>query len=390
MNYKTSEIVSILNNQVMKNALGESTTIAEDLSNIVEVGKAVASMTATDLKEFKRQLVVGANNVVINRLYNAKTFDILKDEIAYGGALQRIMASGLLTAQESHLLNLVNGQSYLDGKFYGVNVDAKIYMDTKAYKIVHSISDDDFSQRFMDASGVREFIGLILTTVENTVSIQLAELTKRIVVMAVVKAYDGGRFIPLLTEFNAKLGRGDSAKPDYTMADINSDRHLKAYFSDFCKATISKIEDYMKDINKKYNDATVVTFTPADKLKLVMINDFASDIKFIGDPVDFNKVDMPTYETINAWQNPTDEMLPSLEDATYIKVADASVEGGYKEYENVVAVLFDKDSMGITIKRERKTTIEYVGSEGFTNYHTHMANNYFIDTRLGVVVFTLD
>lgn len=388
MNYNTTDYVDILNNQVMKNSLGESVTIAEDLSNIVEVGTAVTNMTGDTLKDFKKELVVGAYNKVINRILESKTFDILKDKVEFGGALQRIMASGLLTAKESHLLNLVNGQSYLDGKFYGLDINSKVYTDTKAFKVVHSISDDDFSQKFMTIEGVTEFIGLILTTEENTINYELAQLTKRIIIMAVCKAYDGGRKVDLLTEFNDKLGRGDSTAPDYTLSDIYADRKLMAYFSDFCKATVSKISDYMRDVNKKYNDTTVATFTPKSKIKAVFVNDFVTDIAFIGDPVDYNGVAMPTYDTINAWQNPTDAMLPSIDDATYIKIVDDSEEG-FKTYENIVGVIYDTDSMGIVNKRD-KVTVEPVGTEGFTNYHHHLANNFYVDTRLGVVVFTLD
>ena len=123
MDYK--QIATVLNNSVMKNYLGEETTIAEDLSNIADAGKAISTMTSDDLKTFQKQLVVGVRNEVLSRIYEVSDYGIIKNTVEYGGALQRITASGNYATQDSHILNLVNGESYLDGKYYGTGIDGK-------------------------------------------------------------------------------------------------------------------------------------------------------------------------------------------------------------------------------------------------------------------------
>lgn len=379
-------IASVLNNSVLKNALGLEVTIAEDLSNIVEYMKKVSELQADNLKDFKRDLVVTIHNEIMMRMYESKNFDILKNAIEYAGGLQRIMSSGLATAYDSHLLNLVNGTSYLDGKFYGLDIDARVTTNTKAFKVIHSISDDDFKKKFSNAQEVSEFIGLIMVTEENTINVAIAELSKRLILENMTQAYNDGRNVPLLTKFNEHLGNvGEEATP-LTLADIHANRDLTAYFTDFCKACVSKVVNYIADINKKYNDGEVATFTPISKVKCLMLTDFAEDIKFLSNPITFNNASMPAFETVNAWQNHTDKILPSFEDCSKIVTTNGTTT---KTYENIVGAVYDIDSMGITVIAD-KVTVEPVGAEGFTNFHHHLANNYYIDTRFSCVTFTLD
>ena len=377
MTYK--QIATVLNNSIMKNYLGEDTTIAEDLSNIVEVGNLISTMTSDDLKTFQKQLVVGVRNEVISRLYKTSDYGIIKDTIQYGGALQRITAVGNYSTQDSHILNLVNGESYLDGKYYGTGIDSKIYTSVKAFKVVHSISEDNFSQMFMDSYSVAQFIGLIAETEINTINANMQALQDRLIMMGITTSYDSGRKIQLLNEFNKKTGA------TRTLADIYADRELTAYFSDFCKEVIFRLLDYVKRQNKKYNDGTVLTFCPTDKAKVILNTEFAGDIKFIGDAIDYNVPEIASYMTSPAWQNSTDKILPSITDTSKI----VTTEGGSKEYTNIVGFVYDSDSMGITNKLD-KVTSEYVGTEGFTNLHHHCVANYYIDNRFTGVVLTLD
>ena len=363
----------------MKNYLGEETTIAEDLGNIAEVGKLISAMTSDDLKTFQKELVVGVRNEVLTRLYKVSDYGIIKDTIQYGGALQRITAVGNYSTQDSHILNLVNGESYLDGKYYGTGIDSRIYSAVKAFKVVHSISEDNFSQMFMDAYSVSQFMGLIAETEINTINANMQALQDRLIMMGITTSYDSGRKIQLLTEFNKKTG------VSRTLSEIYADRGLTAYFSDFCKEVIFRLLDYVKRQNKKYNDGTVLTFCPTDKAKIILNTEFAGDIKFIGDAVDYNVPEIASYMTSPAWQNSTNKILPSIADTSKI----VTTEGGNKEYANIVGFVYDSDSMGITNKLD-KVTSEYVGTEGFTNLHHHCVANYYIDNRFTGVVLTLD
>lgn len=377
MTYKN--IAEVLNNSILKNYLGQETTVAEDLSNVAEVGKTIATMSADDLKTFQKELVVGVRNEVLQRVYKVKDYGIIKDSIAYGGALQRIIASGNLTAEDSHILNLVNGTSYLDGKYHGTGIDALIYTEKKAFKVVHSVSEDNFSEMFTDAYEVSQFMGLIAQTEVNTITAMLASIANRLIMMGITASYDEGRVVRLLTEFNNESGT------THTLEQIIADRKLFAYFSDFTKSVIARLLDYIQLQNEKYNDGSAVTFTPAEKAKAILNTDFASKIKYIADTTMLKTENMPiTFETIPAWQNTTNKLLPPLADTTKIITTEHA-----DKYKNIVGFLYDTDMMGITTRLD-KVTAEYVGTEGFTNLHHHVVANYYIDTRFSGLVLTLD
>lgn len=385
MDYKN--ISSILNTEILQNALGLATTVNENLSNIVEVGTAISNLSADALKDFQKKLVVGVYNYVINREYKSNNFDVLRNAVEYGGGLQRIMASGRFSIKDSHLLNLVNGTSYLDGKFYGLDVDSKVYTDTKAFKVVHSMSQDDFAQKFMNAEDTLEFMGLIATTEINTIRVAVAELEKRIIVMATVEALKDNRKVQLVTEFNKKLGLTDSDVLTYD--DIVSDRQKFAYFNDFVKECVNRVKVAMLEVNKRYNDGTVETFSRPNDIKTVLVSEFAQDVKYMSDPIDFNAPQFSGYKEIVAWQNPNTTMLPKFSSCTHIGIYETSDPTHPTNYENVVGVVYDMYSVGATVKAD-KVTIEEVGTEGFRNLHHHLAINYYVDTRLGAVAFTLD
>lgn len=380
MNYRN--IATILNSSLMKNFVGNTTTIAENLDNIVEVGKLISTITADDMKSFNNDIIVGVHNYVIQRILESKRFRLFKDTQEYGGAIQRIMATDNFTAQDSHLLNLVSdgSTSYLDGKYYGLNLSARVYTDTKAFKVVHSVSDDTISQYFTSAEEVAKYFGLLETTEMNTITAQLEALEKAVINKAIVDTISDGRVINLLTAFNTYVGQS------YTLTQLRANRDLMAYFGSFCKSLLAQLVDYVKSPNKKYNDGTVLIWAPADKIEVELLTQFATDIEYIGNPIEPNPAVMVTFDTIPAWQNAGTDMLPSLAIASTIVTTNGTTSSSV---DNIVGFVYDVDGLGITTKRN-KVTVEQVGAEGFTNFHHHLANNYFIDKRMSAVALVLE
>ena len=299
------QISTYLNNAILPNMLGENTApVAEDLSNYVELGTKLASLSADTLKDFKKRLAVQISNDVITRTLEKKYFKMYKTRARYQGALQRIVASSLLQTQDSHIINLVNGKSYIDGKYYGVDIDSVLYTDVDSFKVPYSISDDDWALFFTSIDDMKRVMGIIYNAEETTITSYLNALQKRLYMAVIENCHDNNRKVQLLTTFNAKTGG------TYTMEQIYADRKLFAYFSDFVKSVVEKLQNYIADVNKRYNDGTVTTFTPKENIELVMISDFISDIKNLGNPVDFSIPELNTDE-VTCWQTTTDAMLPT-------------------------------------------------------------------------------
>ena len=386
-------IANIINNQIMKNATGDNngTVIAEDLSNLVEVAKVINASSVPDMRNALNNLVVGVHNYVMARMIETKEFKMLRDAVAYGGGIQRIMASGLFTAKESHLLSLTSGVNYHDGQFYGLNASSALVEETKTFKVVVSVADDFYSTWFTDAQKLSDWLNLVAVTEENTIRMEIAELEKRVIVKVVSEAMKGGRKVELLTMFNNMEGRTTEGvatltnENKWTLSELKKYRDEWAYFASFCKEVMTRLVDYIKTPNRKYNDGSVLTYAPSSKIGVCLLSQFASDIKYLANPIEFNPASIVDFETVATWQDLGTGMLPDYDTTAKITISNSTEN---EVYTNVVGVIYDIDGCGITTVKN-KTTYEDVGSEGFANLHHHLANKYYTDPRLASVAIVL-
>lgn len=384
------QIATTLNTVIMKNEIvgsGWTQQIAEDLSNIVEFGKSLTNVTKENLLNFKQNLVAQISNDYVIRKLEKKFFGLSKSRSDFRVALQRIMSAGLIEATDSHMNNLSwsNGKDWHDGKYYGADLDSTIYTDTVNFKIPYSLSENEWNEAFESAEQITMLFSLIATNVESSITSKMNALSKRLLVAIIDNCEKATtpRRVKLVTEFNNIYNAGGDP---LTFDTIVKDRNLHAKFNAFVKATINELRGYTSEPNYIYNDGSVVTWTPKEKIKCVLLNKFTSDIEYITDPIDYHEKDMPvSYETINGWQTTGKDIFKTYEDVATI-VIDG--EASDTTYSNVVGVIFDIDGAGMEII-QNKVTKEYVGSEDFTNYFHHMSIRNFVDTRLSSIVLEL-
>lgn len=384
------QIATTLNTVIMKNEIvgsGWTQQIAEDLSNIVEFGKSLTNVTKENLLNFKQNLVAQISNDYVIRKLEKKFFGLSKSRSDFRVALQRIMSAGLIEATDSHMNNLSwsNGKDWHDGKYYGADLDSTIYTDTVNFKIPYSLSENEWNEAFESAEQITMLFSLIATNVESSITSKMNALSKRLLVAIIDNCEKATtpRRVKLVTEFNNIYNAGGDP---LTFDSIVKDRNLHAKFNAFVKATINELRGYTSEPNYIYNDGSVVTWTPKEKIKCVLLNKFTSDIEYITDPIDYHEKDMPvSYETINGWQTTGKDIFKTYEDVATI-VIDG--EASDTTYSNVVGVIFDIDGAGMEII-QNKVTKEYVGSEDFTNYFHHMSIRNFVDTRLSSIVLEL-
>ena len=384
------QIATILNTVIMKNEIvgsGWTQQIAEDLSNIVEFGKSLTNVTKENLLNFKQNLVAQISNDYVIRKLEKKFYGLSKSRSDFRVALQRIMSAGLIEATESHMNNLSwsNGKDWHDGKYYGADLDSTIYTDTVNFKIPYSLSENEWIEAFEGPEQLTMLFSLIATNVESSITSKMNALSKRLLVAIIDNCEKATtpRVVKLVTEFNTIYNAGGEP---LTFDNIIKDRNLHAKFNAFVKATINELRGYTSEPNYIYNDGSVVTWTPKEKIKCVLLNKFTSDIEYITDPIDYHEKDMPvSYETINGWQTTGKNIFK-----TYDDVASIVIDGETSDttYNNVVGVIFDVDGAGMEII-QNKVTKEYVGSEDFTNYFHHISIRNFVDTRLSSIVLEL-
>ena len=372
------QISSLLNDSIVPNMLGEETTIAEDLSNVVELGTSIDNLTGEEVQNFAKNLLVGvARNVFDTRKYRSETYGLMNDAREYGGVIQRVKAK-LLDTVDSHIWTLENGVDYWDGKYYGIETDVKVYSKDSAFKIPNSIPVEMFKQYFTSADGVRSFISMIENTVDNTITLNLNGLARTTLQQLATTIADT-RSIKLLTIWNTN-------NPNAT---LTADEALhNAPFLRWAAQQIVRLRNLTRDYNKKYNDGTIPTFTPSEDLRVTLLDEFASSLMFNMESDTFHNdlVSVGEYNTINFWQNSSDELLPSLAETAEIvtKVGDEEPV----TISDCVGMIYDKYTCGLTARLD-KVTASYIGSEDFTNYYHHIANSRFIDNRNTAILLQL-
>ena len=163
-----NQIATLLNNTLVPNVFGgdSGVTIAEDLSNVVDLGTKIANIDGDTLKTYLKDFVVGIFDTYVDtRSYKDETYGLFLSEIEYGGALQRVKAK-LGTAQDTDILTLVNANTenapdYYDGKYYGAEWDSALYTKDSGFMIPWSLSTTMYKRYFTDAAGVQKLIAMI-------------------------------------------------------------------------------------------------------------------------------------------------------------------------------------------------------------------------------------
>lgn len=372
MNLK--QISTIINEQIVPNTMGKEATIAEDLSNIVDLGKSIADLTADDVKNIAKNFVVGvAKTYWDTRRKKSGDLGIFYDSQTYGGIIQRVKAK-LLDTEDSPIWTLENGTDYFDGVYRGIETDNKIFSQDGVWKIVNSIPVEKFKQYFTSAEGVGQLVALIEATIENTIDRNIHALAKRVICQLAV----GGNKIHLLTQYKTESGKTLTAQ----QALIDKDFQL------WLATTILRLRDLITEWNTKYNDGTIETFTPEEDTRVILLSEIDKKMQvFMTSDVYHNElVKIGEYNTVNFWQNQGTDLLPTLGVTSEIKVKNGEET---TTVSNCIGVLFDKWSCGITARLD-KVTAQYIANGDYTNYFHHIINRRFVDSRNSAITLLLD
>lgn len=387
------QIATFLNDFVIKNEVVDPSTwttpLAEDLRNYADFGKVLSNLTVAQLEDLKQQMVETHTNELITRTLERKEFGIVRNNAEFRASVQRIVASGEYETLDSHITSLDwnSGNSWHDGKYYGANLDSKLFTKVDTYKVAWSVGDEEYKLSLESADEVIALWTMIEKNVKNTLTKKINALCKRLLCALIDNCMSATtpRKILLVTEFSKEYNPNHTTTP-WTMADIKADRDKYSMFKAFVYSITQQTIGYCSESNMIYNDGTVEMFTPKEDIRCVLLNKFANDMAIMTDAIDFHipKFDV-NYDTINAWQTSGKNIVKSLSD-----ISSITVENGETDitYDNIVGVIYDKDAIGITTV-VNKTTKEYVGSEGFTTFFAHCGNRFYVDSRFPSVVLVL-
>lgn len=382
---KVTQLYEIVNTATQE-ILGESAVVAEDLSNIVSIGKEIVNSDNVD--NYVKKLVNHIGKVIFTeRLYAGSVPSVLMDSWEYGSIVEKITAD-MPEATENDTWNLEDKKSYDQDVFYQPKVSAKFFNSKTTFEIPLSFTERQVKESFSNAEQLNGFISMLTTAVENSMTVKLDALIMRTInnMIGETVANELGdltdlskstvRAVNLLTLFNAD--KSEEQKITKDNAILNPD------FIRFATYTIGVTSDRMSKISTLFNVGGKNRFTPKDLQHTVLLSDFAKASEtFLRSNVDHNElVALPAHESVPYWQG-------SGVDYSFDEISKINVKTSSKvdvELSGILGVIFDRDALGVTNLDRRVTTNYNAKAEFFTNFYKFDAG-FYNDLNENFVVF---
>lgn len=368
-------------NGATSEVLGKTDLVAEDLTNIVDVGTEIVNASAVD--NYVKSLVNRIGKVIfVNRPYSGKVPSVLMDGWEFGSVLQKITAE-IPTATENESWELTDGEEYKQDVFYKPTVSAKFFNSKVTFEVPISITERQVKESFGSAAELNGFISMLYAAVEKSMTIKTDALVMRTINNMIVSTFAAepqngeARAINLLQRYNTQFSK------ELTAAEAIFD----ADFVRFASYVIALFADRFGTISTLFNVGGKARFTSTDRLHIVLLSEFAKAAQtyLYGDTYHNEFVKLPNAETVPYWQGSGTNY--SFADTATIKtkktVDNVTTES---EITGVLGVMFDRDALGVCNLNRRVTTAYNAKAEFFNNFYKFDAG-YFNDTNENFVVF---
>lgn len=381
------EQIYTLVNTITEENLGDSIVVSEDLSNIVDVGKAFEDSVGYD--NFVRSLIDHVGRMVfVDRVYGGRAPSVLVDGWEYGSILEKISVA-LPEAQENEVWELQDGQSYDPNVFVKPNVQAKFFNDRITFDIQLSITTKQVKSAFDSVTQMNSFVSMLYTSVANSATVKTDALIMRAINNMIgdtlYSEFPGGQYsgvsgvraVNLLKLYNDTLPSGSTALTvDDFMHSPDAIRYSIYVFKNYI--------DRIKVMSTLFNMGGLERFTPDDRLHIVMLSEFANsaDVFLQSDTFNEEYTALPRAERTVFWQGSGVDY--DFDSTSAIKIQTAS--GHTIDASGILAVMFDRDALGVA-NIDRYVTSQYNAKADFTNNFYHYTEGLWNDGNENFIVF---
>ena len=388
---EVKQIYDLMNN-VTGEVIGKSDLLKEDLSNVVDIGTEVFNASAVD--KYVKSLVNHIGKVIfVNRPYSGNVPSVMMDSWEFGSILEKISAD-LPTATENESWELTDGTDYSPNVFHQPKVSAKFFNDMITFEIPMSFTERQVKQSFSSAAQLNGFMSMLYNSVDKAMTVKIDSLIMRTINNMIAET--------LLADYTTGTGKSKTVADFGSKSGIKAVNLLKLYndrfsqtltaekalttaeFIRFASMQMSLYIDRMSKMSTLFNAGGKDRFTSSDMLHVVMLTDFkaASGSYLQSDTFHENYVALPNAETIPYWQGSGTGY--DFNSVSSINIKTAS--GTDIQASGILAVMFDRDALGVTNLDRRVTTQYNAKAEFFNNFYKFEAG-YFNDLNENFVVF---
>ena len=373
-----AQIYSIIN-EVSKQAFGEKAVAVVDSGSFVSLGDKVLS-SSTDKELFTNTLVDRIGNTVFSvRQYEGKANGMVRHPFEYGCILQKIYID-LPEAKQNNAWEIGKGDytpSY--APVIKPTVKQKLFDKIATWELDVTIPDFMLRTAFTNETAMATFIDAIFVAMSNMMEVALEQNANMIRANAIARKLSSVKpcaKINLLTQYNTLTNAG------LTVASAMRD-------TNFLKWASMQIDLWTKrfsNMNSVFNEEGYRRHTTKSEIVLDVLQDFASSVNsFLQSDTYHNEVTaLPRYNEVAYWQGAGEAFDFDSVSSINVKLTDQLTVNE----KGIVAIAYDYEAMGVTIK-ERRSTTERNNKDEYTNYYEKANIGSFVDLSEQIIVFYL-
>lgn len=389
---KIEQVYSLVNAST-KEILGETDIVAQDLSNIVDIGSSIINSNNVD--NYVKSLVDHIGKVIfVNRPYAGSVPDVLMDKWEFGSVLEKISAD-LPEAVENKSWELTNGVDYSPNVFYKPTVSAKFYNSKVTFEVDMSFTERQVKESFNNAEQLNAFVSMLYNAVERSMTVKIDSLVMSTINNAIAQVINHA--MPDVIDGN--YSQATTTPQAINLLKIYNDTFSKTLtkvtcltdpdFLKWCCIMLSTFAKRMSRMSTLFNVGGKPRFTPKEDLNIIMLQDFYANMRVNLASDTYNKEDLllPTdITTIPYWQGSGDDYSDSK--VAKINVAIKTGESTTKNIEmgGIMCVMFDRNALGVC-NMDRRVTTNYNPKAEFYNNFYKFDCSYFNDLDENFIVF---
>ena len=375
---KVTQLKDIVNN-VTSEVLGKENVLAEDLSNLVDVGNEIIDSENVD--NYVKKLIDRIGKVIfVNRLYAGGVPSVLMDSWEFGSIVEKISAD-MPDAEENDSWQLQDGHTYSQDTFYQPKVSAKFFNSKVTFDVKLSFTTEQVKESFASVNELNAFLSMLETGVKNSMTVKLDGLIMRTINNFTGQILNSGQAmqkVNLLADYNTATGQ--TLKANKALLDKD--------FLKYASLVIKKYQARITKMSTLFNQGGKARFTNINDLHTVLLSDFAdsAEVYLMSDTYHNDTVSLPQHETVPYWQGSGKNY-----DFNSISSIDVKINAGNKTAKEInqtgiVGVMFDTNALGVSNLNQRTTTAYNARAEFYTNFYK-MDAGYFNDLNENFVVF---
>lgn len=364
----TTEQIYALVNAVNEQAFGSQALAVTDLQGLISLGNTVLS-SSVNTEAFLNTLAQRIGQTIVRfRSYNNKLKDMVLTDFEYGAILQKLYVY-MPEAEADPMYALTDGQAVDHYTVKKPVVDQKLFVTRTPYMFMVTIQRQTLKEAFLSEAGMGSLISAIYGQVRNKIEATLENLGRMTIAAGVAESSNE---IKLVTEYIAASGQTVTAATALTNEG----------FLRFAIRRIKEVMDDLTDMSVLHNDGSLETFTPYEDQRIRIISKLERALETTVEWAAFNEqyVKLTGYTKLNFWQS---------EQSPYSISVERPSDGNEITISNLVAVVHDRDALGIFQEYEEILTTPLNAKGNYFNQFWHRKDARLVDTSENLVYFTL-